>query len=117
MADLEPEVASIGISTDETAAQEVQALTDAEHGFPRRCKCRDGAEPWPGVPCTIDHAFGVTPITDADDLPVAYYTPLPTAELDEKLLEKIDKKTEKEIEKIEEDAKEPKDDKEAKDVK
>ena len=77
MTELEPK--SIALATTLATAREVQALCDAENGFPRQCRCRDGAEPWPGVPCTIEHAFVVTTITDADDLPVAFYTQLPTA--------------------------------------
>ena len=71
------EVASIALATDLATIREVQALVDAEHGFPRY----------------IRH-------TQASQYPRARrrcVTPLPRAELPAALATKIEKKTAKEI--------------------
>ena len=93
----EIETASLALSTDLATAREVQALCDAEAGYPRDCLCADGSEPPPGVPRTILHAQDPEPIMDKDQKATGWVHPLPRKPLPLALAAKVQAKTPTEI--------------------
>ena len=88
---IDDEQATEAESDDRAAIEEVRAVVDAERGYPRRCKCRDGSEPAPGVPCVVEHAFDIEPVeVDDDGKPTRWATKLPEqAEVPAEVLAKV----------------------------
>jgi hypothetical protein len=93
----ELEAKSLALATSLATAREVQALVDAEHGYPKECRQRNGQRPPAGVPCTIEHAHDAETIVDVDGNPIAYVHPLPWTALALELAAKIEMKTATEV--------------------
>lgn len=86
---------------DRAAVEAVRAEFDREHGCPIKCKCADGSDPPPGVPCTIEHMLELEPIeVDTEGTVTSWAHPYPRAKLKPELAARVESKTPAELDEL-----------------